>query len=112
MVLLFQARELYLAAHYCLRRIGYAFVELAERTATDVLHGDAFDLSGQIFNRFGIAVVEMNSQDVLARLIFFDTDTGHARLTKQTWRVSSLYLANLLFFSDSASAKLQRQADI
>jgi hypothetical protein len=43
----------------------------------------------------------MNCQDILARVIFFDTDTRHARLTEQACRMPSLYFAYFLFGSDS-----------
>ena len=72
----------------------------------DVLHGNAFDLLGQAFDCFGIIVGKMYCQDVLTRIIFFDADTRHSRLTKQEWRVSSLYLAYLFFFSDHCLRKV------
>ena len=61
----------------------------------------AFNLFGQTFARFGIVSVKMDSQDILACVIFFDADTCNAWLTEQVWRVPPLHFAYLLFCSQS-----------
>lgn len=42
----------------------------------------------------------MNSQEILSRIVFFNTDTRHARLTEQACRMPSFYFAYFLFGSD------------
>ena len=52
--------------------------QLAKRSALDVLDAITFDFIRQKFE--GIVAVEMDCQDILTRIILFDTNTRHARL--------------------------------
>lgn len=64
--------------------------QLAKRATLDVLDAITFDFIGQRVRGVGIVAVEMNRQDILACLIFFNANTRHAWLVKQACRVAAL----------------------
>jgi hypothetical protein len=71
--------------------------QLAKWAAPHVFDRNSFNFSGQFFA--GLVAIEMNSQDIVSRFVFLDTDTRHARYTEQACRMPLFYFTYFLFGS-------------